>query len=99
MEWRNVMKYKNIIFDFGNVLATFNEEHILSQFCQEKSDFAVLKAVVFEKWQALDEGSIELSDYIKESVSKAPAHLKENVLDFFENWYKHLSPQIGRAHV
>lgn len=86
------MKYKNIIFDFGNVLGSFNEEYILSQFCIDKSDMLLLKTAVFENWQALDEGNIELSTCIEQVVLKVPEHLKETVLDFFENWYKHLTP-------
>lgn len=86
------MKYKNIIFDFGNVLATFNEEYIISQFCEEKSELPLLKSAVFENWQAFDAGDIELSDCTEQAVSKVPVHLKENVQNFFANWYKHLTP-------
>ncbi|MBO5461619.1 MAG: HAD family phosphatase [Ruminococcus sp.] len=86
------MKYKNIIFDFGNVLATFDADLLLSQFCADESDRALLKSAIFDNWQALDEGSIEMSVYIAEAVSKVPPHLIVKVLEYFNSWYKHLTP-------
>lgn len=42
------MKYKNIIFDFGNVLASFDADLLLNQFCTDASDLALLKAAIFD---------------------------------------------------
>lgn len=85
------MKYKNIIFDFGNVLATFNEPIILSAFCQE-GDREIFSKAVFYNWQALDEGNIAYHDYIPHALSLLPEHLHKNALDFFENWHQKLTP-------
>lgn len=86
------MKYKNIIFDFGNVLASFNEDDMLSHFCTNTADFPILKKAVFSDWQGLDEGSLLLEDCIQKALSVVPERLKSTVLDYFDNWYKHLTP-------
>lgn len=85
------MKYKNIVFDFGNVLATFNEHQILSAFCEEK-DMEVFKEAVFYNWQTLDEGSVPYNEYANHALSLLPERLHDNVTDFFQNWYQKLTP-------
>ena len=30
----DMLKYKNVVFDFGNVIATFDEDYILGKFCE-----------------------------------------------------------------
>lgn len=85
------MKYKNIIFDFGNVLATFQENEMLSHFCDE-ADYPIMKKAVFSDWDELDAGIITLSECTERGLSKVPERLKPNVLDYFANWYKCLRP-------
>lgn len=86
------MKYKNIIFDFGNVLAAFKEEELSQRFCTNPTDYPIFKHLVFDNWQQLDEGSIEPSIYIETAISKAPKHLKSDIVNYFNNWYKLLIP-------
>ena len=85
------MKYKNIIFDFGNVLASFQEDEMLSYFCDE-ADFDILRPAVFSDWDGLDAGILTLSECVEKALSKVPKRLKPNVIDYFDNWYKYLSP-------
>ena len=85
------MKYKNIIFDFGNVLASFQENEMLSYFCDE-ADYDILKPAVFSDWDRLDAGTLTLSECIERALSKTPERLKPNVLAYFNNWYKYLKP-------
>lgn len=86
------MKYKHIIFDFGNVLGRFDEDDILSHFCHNKADFPVLKKAIFENWKALDAGAIDYEENITHAVSLVPDHLKESVRSFFQDWNKYLTP-------
>ena len=51
------MNYKHIIFDFGNVLATFQSDDLLRSYCNSE-DLPILKDAIYHNWQALDEGSI-----------------------------------------
>lgn len=86
------MRYKNIIFDYGNVIADFNENHILSQFCTNQEDFPILHKAIFENWIALDEGLIDYEENIEHAAALVPERLQPIVRKFFENWYMHLTP-------
>lgn len=48
------MNYKHIIFDFGNVLATFQSDDLLRSYCN-REDLPILKNAIYHNWQALDE--------------------------------------------
>lgn len=84
------MKYKNIIFDFGNVLGTFDPDYILKQFCDSPEDFPILYDAAYKNWQALDAGSIDYEDYIQTALASVPQHLHPQLNAFFKDWYLHL---------
>lgn len=86
------MNYKNFVFDFGNVLASFDGEELLTHFCEDKKDRALLKKIIFENWQALDEGTIRYQDYIDQALLQTPEHLHKNVRAFFKDWHRYLAP-------
>lgn len=86
------MKYKNIVFDYGNVLGTFDGKYILKQFCDSEEDFPVLYDVLFENWQALDEGSADYEDCIRTALSKLPERLHPQAKAFFRDWYLYCPP-------
>ena len=68
------MKYKNVVFDYGNVLGRFDPKFILKQFCDMEEDFPVLYEALYENWQALDEGSAEYGACIEKALSRLPEH-------------------------
>lgn len=86
------MKYKNIIFDYGNVLGTFDSEYILRQFCDSEEDFPVLYEAVYENWQALDEGSADYEESIRTALARLPERLYPQAEAFFKYWYLHCPP-------
>lgn len=86
------MKYKHIIFDFGNVLGRFDEDYILGKFCKNEAAFPILKKAIFENWKALDAGSIDYEENVAHAVTLVPEHLKETVVRFFQDWNKYLTP-------
>ena len=69
------MKYKNIIFDFGNVVGRFDGRYLLSRFCSSEADCELLGSVIFRKWKELDEGTIDYDAYAEESVRLLPDYL------------------------
>lgn len=85
------MKYKNIVFDFGNVIAEFNDRTILSAFCSEEDTELFAKAVFYD-WQAIDAGTIPYEDYAAHAVSLLPECLHANAGRFFREWHRHLTP-------
>lgn len=85
------MKYKNIIFDFGNVLGTFDPDYILKQFCDSPEDFPILYDAAFKNWQALDAGHVDYEDYIQTALATVPKRLHPQLNTFFKDWYLYLS--------
>lgn len=84
------MKYKNIIFDFGNVLGTFNGDYILKQFSDSAEDRAILAETIFPHWPDLDRGVIDYDETMEQAVALVPEHLKGTVRDFFAHWFDYV---------
>ena len=59
-----MMKYKHIIFDFGNVIVTFGEKQIIGPFCPSPEDSAIMKHAIFHAWDDLDRGTIDYEEYM-----------------------------------
>ena len=56
------MKYKHIIFDFGNVIVTFGEKQLIGPFCPSPEDSAIMKQAIFHAWDDLDRGTIDYEE-------------------------------------
>ncbi len=85
-------KYKNIIFDFGNVLARFNDREVLGHYCSSPEEFQRMKKALFYDWDALDGGKIEYSKYMATVKQQLPSSLHSKLDLLSETWYQHLSP-------
>ena len=84
------MKYKNIIFDFGNVIGRFDGRYILEHFCSSEEDYRILSGPIFPRWPGLDKGTIDYDSNIETVASEVPDRLKENVRTFFKDWPKYV---------
>lgn len=80
------MNYKNIVFDFGNVIGNFDGWAIMKEFCSNDEDAKYLCNTIYEQWLELDKGTIDYDTYRKEILSVVPDRLKENVKSFFKGW-------------
>lgn len=87
------MKYKNIIFDFGNVIGKFDGRYIMQQFSKSDEDCRLLCSVIYKKWSELDKGAIEYDDYIDECLSSLPNRLADQVRAFFKDWPEYITPR------
>ena len=85
------MNYKHIIFDFGNVLATFQSDDLLRSYCN-REDLPILKNAIYHNWQALDEGSIPYEEYQEETLHLLPDCLHDTARKCFATWYQHMIP-------
>ncbi len=85
-------KYKNIIFDFGNVLALFNEQKVIGHYCNSSKDYSLMKNAVFYDWDSLDAGLIDYDVYMDHVKENLPVYLHPAILDFSKTWYQHLAP-------
>lgn len=80
---------KNIVFDFGNVIAKFDADYICSFYCGSENA-EVFRDIIFDNWADLDAGYIEYEDFKKEKIDRLPKELKEAGESFFEDWYTHM---------
>ena len=87
------MKYKNIIFDFGNVLGKFDGRYIMEQFCSSEEDCNLLCSVIYEKWNELDKGTIDYKEYMEECLAALPDRLADQTRAFFKDWPSHITPK------
>lgn len=83
------MKYKNIVFDFGNVIAKFDGRYMLEQFCPSKKDCDLLYPIIYANWADLDRG-IDYDENARRVISLAPERLRDNVRHFFRSWPEHM---------
>lgn len=86
------MKYKNIVFDFGNVLAKFDADYIIGMFCQDENDAAVIKEKLFFDWDKLDAGYYEYDKYMDHVADMLPKYLIPVFREISTQWYMHLDP-------
>ena len=107
------MKYKNIVFDFGNVIGRFDGKAILSEFCPYEEELDYLSEIVYKRWAELDAGTLDYDSYINEIIDQVPEHLKDCIRRFAKEWprcttllpdtitfiHELKERKIGRAHV
>lgn len=89
--------YKNIIFDLGNVLLSFNPmEYLKSKISEEKIQ-EVYKAIFqSEEWIMLDRGTITEKEAINNIIEKNSIY-RDDISLAFEDWYailKHIEETI-----
>lgn len=78
------MKYKNIIFDFGNVIGKFDGKYIMQQFCESEEDCSLLCSVIYKKWGELDKGTVDYDEYIEECLAALPERLADPTRAFLK---------------
>lgn len=85
---------KNIIFDFGNVLMTFNAREVASKFTssKEEQDFLVNEVVYSPEWGTyglIDTGYLTTEEIINIINDRSNNKYKDLVIDFMHNFYKY----------
>lgn len=86
------MKYKNIVFDFGNVIGDFNAPEILGHFCETEDEYKLLSSVIYPKWLDLDSGKLDYDETIEVCASEVPDRLSDTVRTFFRKWPDQVRP-------
>jgi epoxide hydrolase-like predicted phosphatase len=84
--------FKNIIFDIGNVLLSFNPKEYVKSRIKEENIERLHKAIFqSEEWLMLDRGTIEESKAIENIISKNKDYCDDIKL-VFKDWYNILIP-------
>ena len=83
---------KNYIFDFGQVIAEFNTEHLTSAHVKEPENIKIIEKVVFDRlyWDKLDAGTIT-DEKVKEGIcSRLPKSLQKEACEVYDNWHRNM---------
>ena len=85
-----MISYKNILFDMGNVLVTYNPEWVIRHYTEDEELIREVKNIVFhsQEWLLLDAGLIEEEkaernwmERVSSDKAREIAHLS------FQNWH------------
>ncbi len=79
---------KNVIFDFGQVIVSFEPSYMVSKYVIDSEDAALLEAVVFDRlyWDKLDEGTVSDSQVVEEIKTRIPERLYDVAEKIYYNW-------------
>ena len=66
------MKYKNIVFDFGNVIGKFNGRDLVKHFSSCEEDQELLFTAIFSRWDDIDNGSVDYEQNIDNIAASLP---------------------------
>ncbi len=84
--------FKNIIFDFGQVLVSFDPYYMTKAYIKDENDCRLSMDVIFDRlyWDRLDKGTITDNE-VKEGIcSRLPNRLHEKAMAVYDNWMFHL---------
>ena len=93
--------YKNIIFDFGNVLAEFYPEKLTRACVKDEQSIKLISDVVFDRlyWNKLDDGTISDDEVKTEILKRLPDNLHESAVSVYDGWVKNLTPVKGMCEL
>lgn len=85
---------KNIIFDMGNVLLSWDPDQIVSSYLPEPEQQQLVKKELFgeSEWRALDKGEITEQVLIEQVCKRLPNELHEKVVEIMDHWHEYLTP-------
>ena len=85
---------KNIIFDFGNVIARYKPVEIVKKYVEDDKIVMLLSELIFDYsyWRYLDEGLLTDDEYKELLAKRVPDELKDVALEIFGNWIESMPP-------
>lgn len=85
---------RNVVFDMGNVLMTFDGPYFSRCFTETDADAALLQAALFGRaeWALLDAGAIDHDTMRRVAESHLPARLHGNLHECLEHWPERSQP-------
>lgn len=93
------MRFKNVVFDFGQVMVRFDPAYMVGQYVTDPRDAKQLEEVLFDRlyWDALDKGTISDEAVLLACRDRLPERLWEVAEKIYYNWIYHL-PEIPGMH-
>ncbi|MBE6763184.1 MAG: HAD family phosphatase [Ruminococcaceae bacterium] len=88
---------RNIIFDFGNVLARFEPREMAAMFVSDPQDIELLTETVFDRlyWNEADAGTITDEETKTAFCARLPERLHDVACDIYDAWPTLLPPVEG----
>ncbi|WP_075279454.1 HAD family hydrolase [Thermophilibacter provencensis] len=85
---------RNIIFDMGNVLMTFDGPRFAGLFTDTPEDAELLDGALFgtTMWSLLDSGTISHETMRRYALAHLPERLHPNLNECFDHWPEHSEP-------
>lgn len=84
---------KNVIFDFGNVLARFDPRALAETIADNGEDADALAAAIFDdRWADYDGGRTTYEEHLRGSLERLPERLHEAARRLFREWPAALEP-------
>ena len=85
-----MISYKNILFDMGNVLVTYNPEWVIRRYTEDEELIREVKNIVFnsQEWFLLDAGLIEEEKAERNWVERLSSDKARELAHLsFQNWH------------
>lgn len=85
---------RNVIFDMGNVLMTFDGPRFAGLFTDTPEDAELLDGALFgtTMWSLLDSGTISHETMRRYALAHLPERLHPNLNECFDHWPEHSEP-------
>ena len=87
---------KNVVFDFGNVLVSFDPVYMTRQYISDEADVSLVADVLFDRlyWDRLDAGTVTDGEVVRSACERLPERLHGSVEKIYYNWIYNI-PEIG----
>lgn len=85
---------RNIVFDMGNVVLSYDPNYIIEHFTKEKDQQRLLVEAIFKspEWLALDEGTLSKAEACTIMKARVELQLQPLVDKIMNEWYLYLTP-------
>lgn len=85
-------KIKNVIFDFGRVIVSFDELAMTRAYIYDEADALLARDVIFDRkyWDLLDLGDIADEAVEADICARLPERLHEGAILAYRNWIHHI---------
>ncbi len=83
-------KFKNYIFDFGQVIVKFDTAYMTSVYIKDEAEAKMAEKIIFDRyyWDKLDAGTITDDEVKKGICERLPKELCTDACKVYDNWYK-----------
>lgn len=81
--------YKNIIFDYGQVIISFDPYYMTKCYIDNEAACKELSEIIFDRlyWDRLDNGSITDDEVKAEIIKRVPEEYCDAAVKVYDNWY------------